>query len=141
METNRPPIGCRQRIGAEPDPRAIAPLDTHSQSLEICLSTCTEPCTIDWPIDRHSGKLSHSPENPTAISLRRCHRDQARAFCATVLLIPSRRSIDGPALARRQASVRHLEAHRRGTGSLLAANAYATVFIFPRSASDQFFND
>ncbi len=33
METNRPPVGCRQRIDAEPDQRAIAPLETHSHRL------------------------------------------------------------------------------------------------------------
>jgi len=43
---------------------AIAPLETHSQDLETCLSTCTEPCTNDWPFDHQSGEPSSSHRYP-----------------------------------------------------------------------------
>lgn len=50
--------------------RAIAPLETYSQDLEICLSTCTEPCTNDWPFDHQSGEPSSSPDTPMRTSSR-----------------------------------------------------------------------
>ena len=37
------------------------PFETHSQGLEMCLSTCTEPCTICRQIDLRSGELSRCP--------------------------------------------------------------------------------
>lgn len=51
----------------------VSPFDP-SQGLEICLSTCTAPCTIDWPIDRHSREPPRSPENPMASVLPLNHK-------------------------------------------------------------------
>ncbi len=48
-----------------PDPRhaIVSPID-HSQGLEMCLSTCTEPCTNVWPFDRHLRGASALPQDP-----------------------------------------------------------------------------
>lgn len=68
---------------------AIAPLETHSQGLETCLSTCTEPCTNVWPSDHQpafaeaklrlragrSGERSCSPDTPMRTSSRPLHGD------------------------------------------------------------------
>jgi len=47
METNPARIGCRQPIDAEPEHRAIAPLVSHSQEPEICLSNL-HPTMHEW---------------------------------------------------------------------------------------------
>ena len=49
--TKPPRIGCRQRVGAGPDQRAIMPPEPHSQGLEKALSTCTEPELVDRLMD------------------------------------------------------------------------------------------
>ena len=54
---------------------AIAPLETLSQGLETCLSTCTEPCTSVWPSDHQSGERSCSPDTPMRTSSRPLHGD------------------------------------------------------------------
>lgn len=46
------------------DHEAIAPLGTHSQDLETCLSTCTGPCTNGCPFDHQSGERSCSHRHP-----------------------------------------------------------------------------
>lgn len=61
-------------VGTQPHHQPnVSPFDP-SQGLEICLSTCTVPCTIDWPIDRHSGEPPCSPENPMASALPLNHK-------------------------------------------------------------------
>ena len=54
---------------------AIAPLETLSQGLETCLSTCTEPCTNVWPSDHQSRERSCSPDTPMRTSSRPLHGD------------------------------------------------------------------
>ena len=43
--------------------KIVSPIN-HSQGLEKCLSTCSEPCTNVWPSDHQSGERSCSPRYP-----------------------------------------------------------------------------
>lgn len=71
---NRAPIGCRQRLPAEPRAGRIslssAPIDrrafrrpwNHEQDLEPSRSTCTEPWTNGAPFDRRIRLAFRSPQ-------------------------------------------------------------------------------
>ena len=80
---------------------AIAPLETHSQDLEKCLSTCTEPCTNGWPFDHQSGE--------TSISHRYPHED----FIQTTSCRPTLRRLDATILPMMDHS--HRLHHHRAT--------------------------
>ena len=64
------------------------PRGPHSQDLEICLSTGTEPCTIDRSIDPRSGERSCCPRYP--------HDD----FIETLSARPTVRRLDAAILSK-----------------------------------------
>lgn len=41
----------------------VSPIN-HSQDLENCLSTCTEPCINNWLLNHQSWESPSSPDNP-----------------------------------------------------------------------------
>lgn len=59
------PLAGRLRLSLHPSTKGLSlPPRPREQGLEICLSTCTEPCSTVWPLHRHSGEFPSSPRDP-----------------------------------------------------------------------------
>jgi len=94
-----PGRGSSRALNPFQSQKIVSPIN-HSQGLEKCLSTCTEPCTNVWPSDHQSGERSCSHRYPhdhfmETISSRP-GRELSRYPCLGT--IPSSRSLRAPCI-------------------------------------------
>lgn len=95
------PPGCGSVRALNPfqSQKIVSPIN-HSQGLEKCLSTCTEPCTNVWPSDHQSGERSCSPRYPHDHFMETISSRPGRELSRYPVLgtIPSSRSLRAPCI-------------------------------------------